>query len=48
MKEIIKFLPLVLALIGGVLSAISLGISAGNKKRLDDYHRKRGDIERYQ
>ncbi len=48
MEEIIKFLPLVLAMAGGVLAAIALGINAGNKKRLDDYHRKRGDIDGYQ
>ncbi len=42
--ELIKFLPLVLALIGGILAAIGWGIYKRNKDTLDEYHRKRGDI----
>ena len=42
--ELIKFLPLVLALIGGILAAIGWGIYKRNKEMLDEYHRRRGDI----
>lgn len=48
MEEFIKFIPLVLALTGGLLAARGWGLYQRNKKMLDDYHRKRGDIERYQ
>ena len=44
MMDLIKFIPLVLALAGGVLAAIGWGIYKRNKDSLDEYHRRRGDI----
>lgn len=41
---LIKFIPLGLALIAGILAVIGWGIYKRNKDRLDEYHRKRGDI----
>ena len=41
---LIKFIPLGLALTAGILAVIGWGIYKRNKERLDEYHRRRGDI----